>query len=101
MKMIYISCDVTVVEELIELLESTKIENYQVIEKITAKSQNGVPRFNNAVWPGYNSAIFIQIDNEQKSLDLIVKLREFNKKIINQDELLTVCSWNLDEYFND
>ena len=99
MKIIYITCDVTVQEPLLKLLDELNVHSYQVIEKVTAKNIKGAPRFNTPVWPGYNSAVFIQVREDEKAAAIMNKLREFNKAMINEDELITVCSWTMDEYF--
>ena len=99
MKIIYITCDVTVLEPLLKLLDENKISSYQIIEQATAKNIKGAPRFNSAVWPGYNSVIFIQMNEDDKVPSIMNKLREFNKEMINEDELITVCTWTMDEYF--
>lgn len=99
MKIIYITCDVTVLEPLLKLLDENKISSYQVIEQLTAKNIKGAPRFNTAVWPGYNSAVLIQMSDEDKTKSIMNNLREFNKAMINEDELITVCTWTMDEYF--
>ncbi|MDA3778885.1 MAG: hypothetical protein PF487_01405 [Bacteroidales bacterium] len=101
MKMIYISCNVSVREPLLKKLENNNVKDYQVIEKITAKSMKGDPRFDNAVWPGYNSAIFIQASDDERTKEIIALLKDFNDKAFNDNELITVASWTLDDYFFD
>lgn len=99
MRIIYITCDVTVLEPLLKILDDHQVRSYQVIEQVTARNIKGAPRFNTPVWPGYNSALFIQIREEEKVTALLQRLRDFNKGMINEDELITVCSWTMDEYF--
>ena len=99
MKIIYITCDVTVQEPLLKVLDEIKVSSYQIIEQVTAKNIKGAPRFNTPVWPGYNSVVLIQVRDAEKAALIMSKLREFNKEMINEDELITVCSWTMDEYF--
>lgn len=101
MKIIYITCDVTVLEPLLKILDDQQVGSYQVIEQVTARNIKGAPRFNTPVWPGYNSAIFIQVREEEKVGHMIQCLKDFNKEMINEDELITVCCWTMDEYFFD
>lgn len=101
MKMIYVTCNVSVREPLIKVLEENKIKDYQVIEQVTAKSIKGDPRFNTAVWPGYNSAIFMQFSDDNRALEIMQVLRDFNKNAFNDNELITACSWSIDDYFYD
>jgi hypothetical protein len=99
MKMIYATCNVSVRESLIKMLEDNNIKDYQVIEQLTAKSVKGDPRFNTAVWPGYNSAIFIQFSDDERAKLIMQKIKAFNQKAFNDNELVTACSWTLDDYF--
>lgn len=99
MKMVYITCNASVRDSLIKMLEDNNIKDYQVIEQVTAKSVKGDPRFNTSVWPGYNSSIFIQFSNDDRAKEIMQKVREFNKSTFNDNELVTACSWTLDDYF--
>ena len=101
MKMIYITCNVSFREPLLKMLEKNDVKDYQVIEQLTAKSIKGDPRFNTPVWPGYNSAIFIQFNSDDRAKEIIKELKEFNQNAFNDNELITVCSWTLDDYFFD
>lgn len=101
MKMIYITCNVSVREPLVKVLEENNIKDYQIIEQVTAKSIKGDPRFNTAVWPGYNSAILMQFSDDDRAKEIMQVLREFNSKAFNDNELITVCSWSVDDYFYD
>ena len=101
MKMIYVTCNVSVREPLLKVLEEHNIKDYQVIEQVTAKSIKGDPRFNIAVWPGYNSAIFMQFSDDNRAKEIMKVLRDFNDKAFNDNELITACSWTIDEYFYD
>jgi hypothetical protein len=89
-------------ERVTNLLEANEVNDYQVADKIIAKSVKGSPRFDTAVWPGYNVTITMQITNNMKSEMILSILRNFNKEnTTNTDELLTVCSWEIDNYFFD
>ena len=69
MKFIYITCNVSMLETISDLLDELKFTDYQVTEQVTAKSSYASPRLNTAIWPGYNSSIAIQeTDNETVSL---------------------------------
>lgn len=101
MKMIYITCNVSVREPLLKMLEENNIKDYQVVEQVIAKSVKGVPRFNTAVWPGYNTNVFMQFSSDERAVEIMQKIREFNQQAFNDNELVTACSWTLDEYFYD
>ncbi len=99
MKMIYVTCNVSVREPLLKMLENNNIKDYQVIEQVTAKSVKGEPRFNTAVWPGYNSSIFMQFSDDNRAKEIMQLIKDFNKTMFNENELITACSWTLDDYF--
>lgn len=101
MKMIYVTCNVSVREPLLKILEEHNIKDYQVIEQVTAKSIKGDPRFNTAVWPGYNSAIFMQFSDDNRAKEIMQVLKDFNKNAFNENELITACLWTIDDYFYD
>lgn len=101
MKMIYVTCNVSVREPIIKILEENNIKDYQIIEQVIAKNIKGDPRFNTAVWPGYNSAIFMQFSDDKRANEIMQVLKSFNTKAYNDNELITVCSWRLDDYFYD
>ncbi|MBU8892964.1 MAG: hypothetical protein KOO66_09305 [Bacteroidales bacterium] len=101
MKMLYVTCNVSVREPLIKLLEENNIKDYQIADQVTARSVKGDPRFNTAVWPGYNTAIFMQFSDDKRAGEIMKLIREFNKAAFNVNELITACSWTLDDYFYD
>jgi len=81
------------------MLEENNIKDYQVIEQVPAKSVKGAPRLNNAVWPGYNSSILMQFSDDEKAKAMMQEIKTFNQKAFNDNELVTACSWTLDDYF--
>ena len=99
MKTVYITCNVSVREPLTAMLEEAGVEDYQIIEQVPAKNVRGVPRLNTAVWPSHNSSIFMQFSDDQEAKKILQKVKEFNQKAYNENELVTACSWTLDDYF--
>ena len=95
--MIYCTCNVSVLEPLLKALDEIEIDNYQVIEQLTAKNMKGSHRFNTPVWPGYNSAVIIQSASEEKSIQIMDRIRSFNQKAFNDNELVIACRWTLDD----
>ncbi len=101
MKMVYCTCNVSVLDKLLELVEENNIREYQVIDRVTAKTKRGQPRFNDPVWPGYNAAVIMQVAEDEKVKQLIENIKSFNHDAFNENELVTVCAWNLEHYFFD
>lgn len=96
MKFIYITCNISMVDILWDIIDEMEIKNYQTIDLVTAKSSYAEPRLNTAIWPGYNASILIQEADQQKVKTLINEIEEINKKAYNNAEIVAVHSWSLD-----
>lgn len=102
MKMIYITCNVSVKERVMEELEECGVRDFQILDHAEVKNKLGVPRYDTEVWPGFNVVFMMQISEAEKVEAVLQQLRRFNKEMaFNETELLTVCSWPLEEYFFD
>ena len=101
MKMIYCTCNVSVIEGLQELLDKCHVQDYQIIDQVIARNEKGEPRFNTPIWPGYNSIALMQVSEEEKVRRVIMAIREYNRSVVTDDELITVCTWNLEECLFD
>ncbi len=99
--MIYCTCNISVQDTILEIIEDCNIREYQVIDQVKAKNKIANPRFNDPVWPGYNSAIMMQVKEDQKVERLAAQLKEFNSTAFNKAELVTFCTWPLTHYFFD
>ena len=83
-----------------ELIEENQITDYQITDKVIAKSLIGDPRLDTAVWPGYNVIITMQIADNAKVENIIHSFKELNKQNASgQDELITVCGWDMNTFF--
>ena len=97
MKFIYITCNISMVEILWDMIDEMEIMNYQTIDLVTAKSDYAQPRLNTAIWPGYNASILIQEADNDKSDTLIKEIKEMNKNAFNSAEIVAGHSWKLDD----
>ena len=97
--MVYITCNVSVREPLIQMLEENEIKDYQIIEQVPAKNVKGDPRLNTSVWPSHNSSLFMQFSDDNRAKEIMQRVKEFNKEAYNDNELVTACMWTLDDYF--
>lgn len=89
-------------DQVIALIENNGVSDYQVTDRVTARSCKGSPRFDTAVWPGYNIIITMQIADNENAAKILGLLKKFNKEIsFSNEELLTVCSWDMDNCFFD
>jgi hypothetical protein len=102
MKFIYCTSNVSMLERITSILEEIKVNDYQITDKVIAKSVIGDPRLDTAVWPGYNVTITMQITDSIKAKMIMNIFRNMNKEnTASPDEMLTVCSWEMDDYFFD
>lgn len=99
MRIVYISCNVSILPDIIKILNKVDVDSYQVIDKVNSVQQNGNPRLNTAIWPGYNSVIFVSIDNNDIYNKLIQYLKLHNSDSDLKDEKIMVCSWQTDDFF--
>jgi len=101
MKIIYCTCNVSVLDPLLKHFDSLNVESYQVIEQVTAKNIKGDNRFNTSVWPGYNSAVIMQFTDDSKAKEVMESIKEFNGRAFNDNELVIACSWTLDDFCSE
>ena len=102
MKFIFCTFSVSILDEITNLIDSMGVKNYQVIEHALSTSGDTAPRLDTPVWPGHDSIITIQLIDDQKAKQIINKLKEYNKEISpGKDENVTVCSWEMENYFTD
>jgi hypothetical protein len=86
-------------EKLVEIIEECDISEYQLIDQVKAKSRKADPRMNNPVWPGYNSAVVMQVVENDKLEGIARKVRDYNSNVYNSSELITFCAWPATHYF--
>ncbi|MEA3447551.1 MAG: hypothetical protein U9Q98_03755 [Bacteroidota bacterium] len=96
MKFIYCTCNTSMKNRLVETLEANGVHAYQIIDEVAAKPLHGNPRLNNAVWPGYNTIINMQISDNNKAASVMDILRHFNKTATTDAERITACSLPVD-----
>lgn len=101
MKLIYCTCNVSVLEPLLKAIEEVGVESYQVVEQLTAKNRIGDDRLNTPVWPGYNSSLIMQITDDHMAEIVMARIRQFNKNAFNTSELVTACMFTMDDYCFD
>jgi hypothetical protein len=97
MKFIYLTCNISKLEQLEDLIRKEKINSYQIVENANGCQPSGNPRMNNSVWPGHNSIVFIQTDDKKTSL-IFNMLKEMNKNIVNESERVLAASWSCENY---
>ena len=101
MKLIYCTCNVSVLDAFVKRIDELGVDSYQIIEQVLAKSTKGDNRFNTPVWPGFNSSVVMQIADEQKAKTIMSAIREFNQKAFNDNELVIAAMLPMDDFCYD
>ena len=96
MKMIYCTCDVSMLEILLRLLEEQHAEEFQVFDRVIARNRKGEPRLDTPVWPGYNAVVMVPAD-EKKFAGLSEAILNLNREMKSENEQITIYSWDLQE----
>ncbi len=93
--MIYCTCDVSMLDSLLRALEAMKVEEYEVYDKVVAKSRKGDPRLNTPIWPGYNASVMVSLGDEQAG-EVIRRIQQMNREVISENEWISVYSWEVE-----
>jgi len=96
MKMMNITCNISSMAQFMQMIEAEQIRFYQIMEETTGLLPKGEPRLNTPVWPGINSSVFLTC-TETQCLNLKKHIADFNRKAYNDNELIFVNSWSIDE----
>ncbi|WP_411916130.1 PG0541 family transporter-associated protein [Porphyromonas miyakawae] len=96
MKFIYITCNISGLEQIEELLRRMKIKNYQIIPKVLAESEFDIPRKDTAIWPSYNASVLVQESDEEKASALIDAISKLNEQAFNNSELVSAHMWSIE-----
>ena len=77
MKAVFIFYYIEYEEDIMQILAKTGIEAYSKWEKVLGKGKSAVPRLDTAVWPGFNGALFIALEDEEKLKTLLEEIKAF------------------------
>ena len=98
MRFVYITCNVSMLEQMESLLRELEISVYQVIPKALAESNFDIPHKDTAVWPGFNACLLAQEADTAKGDALLERIREMNAQAYNNSELVAAYLWSVDTY---
>lgn len=98
MRFIYITCNISMLEQMESLLRELEISVYQVIPKTLAESNFDIPHKDTAVWPGFNACLLAQEADAAKGDALIERIREMNRQAYNNSELVSAYLWSVDSH---
>ncbi len=77
MKAVFIFYYIEYEEDVMRILAKTKIEAYSKWKKVLGRGKNSTPRLDTSVWPGFNGALFIALEDEQKLKNLLEEIKAF------------------------
>ena len=98
MRFVYITCNVSMLEQMESLLRELEISVYQVIPKALAESNFDIPHKDTAVWPGFNACLLVQEADTTKGDTLLERIREMNAQAYNNSELVAAYLWSVDTH---
>lgn len=98
MRFVYITCNVSMQEQIESLLRELEISVYQVIPKALAESNFDIPHKDTAVWPGFNACLLVQEADTTKGDTLLERIREMNAQAYNNSELVAAYLWSVDTH---
>lgn len=87
MKLLYITCSVSLQEQVESMLRAFHPASFQVIPKVLSESQLAEPRKDDAVWPGYDVAFMVQATDEEAE-QIFAALRTHNETAYNREETI-------------
>ncbi len=78
MKAILIFYHVEYHEDLMVILEKTGIKCYSKLERVLGKGKHSEPHLDTSVWPGFNSALIIGIEEQEKREKFLEELKKYS-----------------------
>lgn len=98
MKLIYITCNISMLEQMEAVLREMAIKVFQIIPRAQAESDFDIPHKDNAIWPGFNACIIIQEQDVEKAEALLHKVQDMNEKAYNNSELISAYMWEIQAF---
>jgi len=81
MKAILIFYHVEYHEDLMTILEKTGIKAYSRLERVLGNGKTSNPRLDTFVWPGFNSALIIGIEEQEKREKFLEELKKYSDNL--------------------
>ena len=94
MKLLYITCSVSMQERIETLLRKHNPQSIQVIPKVLSESQMRTPRRDDPIWPGYDVAFMVHAEDGIAE-KIVSALRNLNERAFDESELVTGTMLNV------
>jgi nitrogen regulatory protein PII len=93
MKMLFMIYDVDFDEEVMETLSTCCITGYTKWSKVLGKGERSAPKLDDAVWPGFNCAVMMAVDDKLEP-KVFEAMQSLHKK--KGGKALKVFGWPLE-----
>jgi len=93
MKMFFLIYDVDLDEDIMETLSTCCVTGYTKWDRVLGKGERSNPKMDDAVWPGFNSAVVLAVEKEMEE-QIFEALTALHKKM--GEKAIKVFSWPLD-----
>lgn len=80
MKMLFITYDAELDEDVMEMLESLGVNGFTKWDRVLGKGKNSEPKLDTSVWPGYNCALAVVVGDDDEAR-IIEELRKFSERL--------------------
>lgn len=79
-KIILISYNVAIDEEVMEALKKMGISGYTKLPKVLGDGKTSGPRLDSHIWPGANSLLFLAVDDDKKD-QILAQVRKMRQRL--------------------
>ena len=83
MKLIFIAYNESIHEDVLQLLESSKINCFTLWKNVLGKGELSEPHLNSRIWPGTNNVMMI-VEEDDKIDELIKLVRQLRIKFASE-----------------
>lgn len=73
-------------DRIINFLDELKIDSYVKWENVLGKSHDAAAHLGTRTFPGYDSVRLVPFQNEEKLIQLITVIQDFNKQAVKKDD---------------
>jgi hypothetical protein len=73
-------------DRIINFLDELKIDSYVKWENVLGKSHDAAAHLGTRTFPGHDSVRLVPFQNEEKLIQLITVIQDFNKQAVKKDD---------------
>lgn len=80
MKLLFITYDADLDDDVMEMLDSLGVNGFTKWDKVLGKGKNSEPKLDTSVWPGFNCAVAVVISDDDQER-ILEELRKFSLRL--------------------